>query len=380
MKVAFYKHNLNEVDKAACMEVLNSMFLTTGSVVEEFERRFAELMGSPFAIGTNSCTNSLFLCLKYFDIGQGHEVITTAMSFLGTSHAIERTGAKPVYVDVESETGNIDLSLIESAITPYTKAIIPVHLYGQMIDMKQLKRIADRHGLAIIEDACHAIESERDGYRPGMFSDAACFSFYATKNMTAGEGGAIICKQQRMYEWLSKARIQGVNKHAAQRHGKRYQHYELDFLGYKFNMSNIQAALLVNQMDRLAKYLDIKQKISARYEQAFTQTQGVDFPIALPETKHARHIFTIWVNPAIRDTVLDELQTRDVGVAVNYRATHLYRYYREKYQFRRGQLPVTERIGDSTITLPLYSQLLDEEVDYVIEAVRESVKSARELV
>ncbi len=374
MKVEFYKHNLDDSDKKACMDVLDSYFLTTGSVVRDFEQKFANYMDAPFAVGTNSCTNSLLLCLKYFGIGPGDEVITTALTFLGTSNAIERAGAKPVYVDVLPATGNLDIAQIESKINARTKAIIPVHLYGQMVDMKALSTLSNQYNLKIIEDACHAIESSREGIRPGMLGDAACFSFYATKNITAGEGGAVICKSEAMYEWLCKARIQGVNKNAAQRYGKLYQHYEQEFLGYKFNMNNIQAALLINQLDRLPLFMKRREQIAQIYESAFGAEPGIDFPRVLPDSLHARHLFTVWVDPAKRDEVLDELQKRQIGVAVNYRATHLYQYYRERYGFEGGMLPLTERIADSTITLPFYPKLSEAEVQHVLQSLKEVIK------
>lgn len=371
MKVEFYKHHLNEDDKKACLEVLDSYFLTTGKVVNDFEEKFANYMQTKYAVGTSSCSNSLFLCLKYYGIQANDEVITTPMSFVATANAIERCGAKPIFVDVEKDTGNLDMEKVEAAITPKTKAIIPVHLYGQMCDMKRLKAIAEKHQLPIIEDACHAFEASREGIRVGQLGDAACFSFYATKNMTSGEGGAVVTNDASLKDWLSKARQHGITKSAADRYGKTYQHYEMHFLGYKANLNNIQAALLINQLDRIEDYAVQRAAIAKRYDAAFAENPYIECPQALPDSKHARHIYTIWVNPLHRDEILGKLQEKGVGVAINYRPIHLMHYYREKYAYQTGQFPNTERIGDSTITIPFYPKLENVEIDYVIKIVNE---------
>ncbi len=369
MKVEFYKHNLTQADKESCLKALEGYILTTGHIVQEFETQFAAYMKAPYAVGTSSCTNSMIMCLRYFGIGPGDEVITSPMSFLATSNAIEHVGAKPVYVDAEANTANIDANLLEAAITERTKAIIPIHLFGQLCDMKAIKSIADRHRLKIIEDACHSIEGSRDGIRTGELGDAACFSFYTTKNMTSGEGGAIICKEVDMHQWLLKCRIHGVTKNAADRYGKKYEHYDMTFLGYKFNMNNIQASLLLNQIDRLEDYRNQKEAIAQSYDQGFQNNPNIQIPAVLPNVHHARHIYTIWVDPQKRDEYLLAIQSKGVGVAINYRPTHLMTYYKEKYGYQPNSFPIAEKIGASTITLPLYPQLTQAEVEHVIHSV-----------
>jgi dTDP-4-amino-4,6-dideoxygalactose transaminase len=375
MKVEFYRHSLEEEDIQRLAEVCRGVFLTTGKEVKEFEEKFAAYLGAKYCVGLTSCTAGLHIALLAFDIGTGDEVITTPMTFAATSNTIFFTGATPVFVDVEPATGLMDLDLLERAITPRTKAIIAVHLYGQMIDMRRLKQIADRHGIRIIEDCAHAIESERDGVRPGQLSDASCFSYYATKNITCGEGGSVVTNSAAVNDRLRLLRQHGLSSNAADRYSGGYKHWDIELLGWKYNMTNLQAALLIGQIDRIETLWQKREAVARRYEAGFEGVAGVSYPVVLPGVKSARHLFTIWVEPSRRDEVLADLQARQVGVAVNYRAVHLLKFYQEQLHLARGTFPVTERIGDSTITLPLFPSLPQDEQKYVIQSVKASVAS-----
>jgi len=375
MRVEFYKHNISQKDIDNVVKVLNSLFLTTGEVVEEFERKFSQYLACKYTVGVTSCTAALHLSLLAHGIGPGDEVITTPMTFIASVNSIIYAGAVPVFVDVEPETGNIDAGLIESAITPKTKAILPVHLYGQMCDMRRIREIADKHHLVVIEDAAHAIEASRDGVRVGALGETACFSFYATKNITCGEGGAISTNDGNIAEKLKKLRLHGMSKGAADRYTKRYEHWDMELLGWKYNMSNIQAALLLDQLEKIDKLWRRREKICQEYEKAFENCRGITCMKMLPGSKSARHLFTIMVSPDKRDNVLRKLQDKGIGVAVNFRAIHLLTYYRQTFGYKRGSFPIAERIGDSTITLPLYPKLTNDEVQYIITSVRESVSN-----
>ncbi len=369
MKVEFYKHNLSVDDKDACVQVLDSLFLTTGSIVDEFEKKFASYTGNKFAVGTNSCTNSLFLSLKSLVIEEGDEVITSPMTFLATANAIERCGAKTVLVDVDPNTGLLEPDAAAKAINAKTRAIIPVHLYGQLADLKGFNELAMDNGLSVIEDACHAIEGTRDDIQPGNLSHAACFSFYTTKNMTSGEGGMIVCNDQDTYDWLKMARLHGINKSAATRYGEKFSHYDMEFLGYKCNMNNIQAAILMNQIDRLEEYRNRKLEIAKRYDQAFANDERIELVEEVSDSKHAHHIYVIKVAEGTRDEFIFKLAENGVGAAVNYRALSEITYYANKYGFKKGAFPNAESIGSRCVTLPFYPKLSDEEVEYVIENV-----------
>ena len=376
-RVEFYRHSLHEEDIAAAGETLRGVFLTTGPRTAAFETAFAAQLGVEHAVAMSSCTSALFLSLKALEIGLGDEVITTPMTFIATANAILHTGATPVFVDVEPETGNIDARLVEQAITDNTRAVIAVHLYGLMADMKALADVCRRKGLLLIEDAAHATEAVRDGLRPGQRSDGACFSFYATKNLTCGEGGAVATNDAHMAETLRRLRSHGMSKEAAGRYTERYQHWDMAELGYKANLSDIQAALLLGQLPRLAAQLERREAIASRYEEAFRSVPGVDFPQVPRGATSARHLFTIWVAPERRDECLWQLQDIGIGVAVNYRAVHLLTYYRERFGFLPGDFPIAESIGNRTITLPLYPRMTDEDVTRVIDAVSEVVAAPR---
>jgi len=373
MKVEFFRHNIDDGDIQRAVNVLQSIFLTTGSVVEEFERRFADYLHIPYAVGVTSCTAALHLALIAWGIGPGDEVITTPMSFCATANAIIHAGAKPVFVDVEEGTGNINAELIEDAVTERTKAIMPVHLYGQMCDMKRIRDIADRHGLTVIEDAAHAIEAERDGVKVGELADAVCFSFYATKNITSGEGGAVCVHDPAKADLLKMLRLHGIDKSAADRYTKRYRHWDMPVLGWKYNMDNIQAALLVGQLERIDSLWEKRRVLWNRYCDGLRECRNLKLPVSLPSVKHACHLFTVLVDATGRDDILHQLQQRGVGVAVNYRPIHLLAYYRDAFGYRPGDFPVAEDIGARTISLPFYPKLAEEEVACVIETVKSIV-------
>jgi len=373
MKIEFFKHNIDRKDIDRAVKVLNSIFLTTGSVVEEFEKGFSLYLDIPFTVGLTSCTAALHLSLLAWGIGHGDEVITTPMTFCSTSNAIIHTDATPVFIDVEEETGNMNAELIESKITRKTKAILPVHLYGQMCDMKRIRQIADKFHLAVIEDAAHCIEGSRDGVRVGHLGDAACFSFYATKNITSGEGGAVVTGNLGKTDLLRMLRLHGIDASAIDRYTKKYEHWDMPVLGWKYNMDNIQAALLVGQLKRVDDLWKRRDEIYRKYEDAFASVRGIRLMKTMPDSRHARHLFTIQVPEKKRDSMLHALQEKGVGVAVNFRAIHLLKYYRQQFRYKEGDFPIAEKIGNSTISIPLYPKLQDAEIDYVIKTVKEVI-------
>jgi UDP-4-amino-4-deoxy-L-arabinose-oxoglutarate aminotransferase len=376
LKVEFYRHNLGERELRRLAEVLEGPILTTGAAVAEFERRFAEYLGVEHVIGVTSCTAALHLALLAYDIGPGDEVITTPMTFVATANAIIHAGAEPVFVDVEPTTGNLDAGRVEAAITPRTRAIMPVHLYGQMCDMRALRAIADQHDLRIIEDCAHCIEAVRDGVRPGQLGDVACFSFYATKNITCGEGGALSAHDAAVADRLRTLRLHGMSKGAAERHTRGYEHWDVEEVGWKYNMDNIQGALLIDQIGDMEGWWKRREEICVAYERAFSAA-GIEFPKTVGPGRSARHLFTILVEPVLRDPLLKAIQAAGVGVAVNYRAVHLLAYYVKRFGFARGAFPIAESIGDRTISLPLYPRMTDEEVAYVIDSVVDNYRALR---
>ncbi len=374
-KVEFFKHGIEEEELNRLREVLGSLFITTGKAVYEFENDFAKYLDLPHTVAVTSCTAAMQLALLAGGVQPGDEVITSTLTFIGSPNAALMAGATPVLTDVDRGTGNIDPEAVEAAVTERTKAIIPVHLYGQMCDMDALRAVADRHGLFIVEDAAHAIEAKWNGKAPGHYGEYAAFSFYATKNITSGEGGAVTVADEKQYELVNMLRLHGFNQLAVDRYTSNYEKYDIGMFGWKYNMDSIHAAILIEQLKKIGGYSARRKEIFDRYTEAFSAIDGIDLHTTRPEAMHAYHLLTILVDPAKRDAVMNGLQERGVGVSINFVPVHQMTYYRERFGFREGMFPVAEEIGVRTISLPLYPKLTDEEVEYVIEAVRETVGS-----
>ncbi len=376
-KIPFFMHDLGQAELDAVAEVLAGPILTTGETVARFEQRFANYLGVRHALAVTSCTGALHLSLLALDIGPGDEVITTPMTFIATATAIMEAGAKPVFVDVEPATGNLDASLIEAAITARTRAIMPVHLYGQMCDMRAIRDIADRHKLSVIEDAAHCVEGTRDGIRTGQLGETSCYSFYATKNLTCGEGGAVVTNDDKLAEKLRLLRLHGMTKTAADRHVEGYKHWDMVMLGWKYNMDNIQAALLLPQMDRMEETWKKRQTLAEYYEDRLREVQAILRPQTLVGVEHAWHLFPIHVAPDKRDEVLQKLQEKGIGVVVNYRAIHLLTFFRERFGFKPGDFPIAEHLGDSALSLPFYPNMPLNHVDIVVATLKEILEPGR---
>jgi|SaaInlStandDraft_3_1057020.scaffolds.fasta_scaffold11666_2 dTDP-4-amino-4,6-dideoxygalactose transaminase len=369
MKVDFYKHNIDTKDIENLTTVLNSLFLSTWDVVAEFEDKLSKFNWNKYSIWLKSWTAALFLSLKYFNIWEWDEVITTPLSFISTANSIEHTWATPVFVDVEKETWNIDIDKIEEKITNKTKAIIPVHLYGQMVDMKRLRKLADKYNLKIIEDSAHCLEWKRDWIKPWNLWDCTCFSFYTVKNITSWEWWAISTNNKDMHDWLKKARLHWMSKTAIDRYNKKYEHYDMEFLWYKENMTNIDASLLVNQIDRVNVFLKSKEFIANKYNEWFKDNKKIYIPEVIIDSKHARHLYTIVVDGGFRDKYIEELQNKWIWIAVNFRAIHLMKYYKDKYWYKAWDFPVAEYYWNGTISIPMYPKLKDDELGYIIKTI-----------
>ncbi len=385
-KVEFYRHQLGEDEASSWRRVLDTLFLTLGPQVAAFEGELGRYLvrdrdgaAPPHVVGTSACSMGLLLALRAMDVGPGDEVITTPMTFAATANAILHLGATPRFVDVEATTGLIDPVAVSAAVGPKTVGILPVHLYGQLADMRALRSIADRHALFVVEDSAHGVEMERDGVRPGDLSDAAVFSFYATKNLTCGDGGAIATRSPATAERLRRLRNHGVSKPATERHGNAYQHWDLAELGYKANLTDLDAAILRPQLSRLDAKRALREQIAVRYESLLRER--VNDIRSRPPAGHrvpwlverrgrsTHHLFTIHARPGERDALLAKLGAEGIGTAVNYRAIHLLAYLAQSLAIPRGALPVAEEIGDRTISLPMYPTLGRDEQDRVVDAV-----------
>jgi UDP-4-amino-4-deoxy-L-arabinose-oxoglutarate aminotransferase len=388
-KVEFYRHQLGEDEASSWRQVLDTLFLTLGPQVAAFEQELGRYLVrgrsdavAPHVVGTNACSMGLLIALRALDVGPGDEVITTPMTFAATANAILHLGGVPRFVDVEPATGLIDPEAVRAAVGPRTVGILPVNLYGQLADMRALRAIADAHKLFVVEDSAHGVEMERDGVRPGDLSEAAVFSFYATKNLTCGDGGAVATRDPRIAERLRRLRNHGVSKAATERHGNLYQHWDLAELGYKANLTDLDAALLRPQIPRLDDKRVQRESVATRYE-GHLRERLADFrapPAAATGVpwlmerrgRSTHHLFTFHARPGERDALLTKLGAAGIGTAVNYRAIHLLSYLSDLLKIPRGSLPVAEEIGDRTISLPMYPTLGTAEQDRVIDAVAAS--------
>jgi UDP-4-amino-4-deoxy-L-arabinose-oxoglutarate aminotransferase len=377
-RIPFFQHDLGAAELASLERALGDAILSTGDIVAEFEQRFAAYLDMPHVVGVTSCTAALHLALQALDVGAGDEVITTPMTFIATAAAILHAGARPVFVDVEPDTGNLDATRIAGAITARTKAIIPVHLFGQMCDMRAIRALADQHHLAVIEDAAHCIEGRRDGVRPGMLGDVSCFSFYATKSLTSGEGGALVTRDTTVAERVRVLRQLGLAANAGDRARLGYSYRDMSAMGWKYNMSNLQAAILLPQLARLEVNHHRRAARALRYRDQLCNAPQLTLPTVRPNTEHAWHILAPRVDGRIRDAVVAGLQREGVGVTVHYDPpVHLTSYFRDRFAYAPGAFPVAEHISATTISLPLYPSMSEDDVDEVAARLRSVLRSQK---
>jgi dTDP-4-amino-4,6-dideoxygalactose transaminase len=366
---------IEEAEIAEVVDSLRSGWIGTGPKVHRFEQMLGSYIGVPQVRCVSSCTAALFLALKSLGIGQGDEVIVPAMTFVASANSVEQTGARAVLVDVHEDTGLIDLDAAEQAITNRTKAIMPVHLWGHPVEMDRLNEIRDNHGLAIVEDAAHALGAKWRGRQIGTFGNLTAYSFYVTKNITTVEGGALAMEDLDLASRIEQLALHGLSAGAWQRFSDiGFKHYEATELGYKFNMTDIQAAVGIHQLPRLDTWIDHRAKMWSAYDDDLR-----DLPLTLPtpppaHAHHARHIYHVRVQSQTgvgRDELLDELASRNIGTGVHYRGVHLHPYYRERYAIDPMSLPHSTAISNSTFSLPLSAKLSDQDRIDVVEALHD---------
>ena len=365
----------------AVVETLRSSWITTGPKTKEFEKKFAEKFGAPAALAVNSCTAALHTALVGLGIGPGDEVITTPMTFCSTVNVIEQVGARPVLVDVEPDTLNIDPDKIEDAVTTKTKAIMPVHYSGHPVDLDAIYDIAERHNLFVVEDAAHAVSAKYKGRYIGTGGTVAAFSFYATKNMTTAEGGMLTGTP----DFVEKCRIislHGMSRDAWNRYSKEGSwYYEVLLPGFKYNMTDIQASLGLVQLEKLESFQLRRAEIVAKYNQEFKNYDALEIPVAKAEVEHACHLYVLKLNLEAlrinRNQFIEELKVRNIGTSVHFIPIHLHPYYRDKYGYKPEDFPVAFNNYQRILSLPLHAGLSDNDVQDVIAAVVEIVKKYR---
>ncbi|MEO7275171.1 MAG: DegT/DnrJ/EryC1/StrS aminotransferase family protein [Vicinamibacterales bacterium] len=372
--MAFAPPSIGEPEIDEVVAVLKSGWLTTGARVHAFEEAFAAYVGAPHAVALNSCTAALHLSLLAARVGPGDEVITTPLTFCATANTVIHTGATPIFVDVDPRTGNIDPTRIEAAITARTKAILPVHYAGRPVDAAAIGTIAQRHGLTVIDDAAHAVEARSTVGKVGATADFTCFSFYATKNLTTGEGGMVTLRSKPQADWIRIASLHGLSRDAWARYTPSGRaDYDVVMPGFKYNMMDIQAALGLHQLARIELNLARRNAIWQRYEAGLAHT-ALQLPAPVEcGTRHARHLFTVLADRDTcgisRNDLQRALQARGIVTSVHFRALHLHPYYAERFGLQRGMFPHAEFVSDRTLSLPLSPALTDAEIDRVVDAV-----------
>lgn len=374
--IVFGKPDIGEDEIAEVVDSLRSGWIGKGPKTARFEEEFRKYKGAGFAVGVNSCTAALHVSLLAAGIGPGDEVITTCMTFCSTVNAIIHTGAKPVIVDCLASCQCIDPEAIEARITPRTRAIIPVHFAGNACDMDSIMAIATKHGLIVIEDCAHAIETLYKGKHVGTFGTFGCFSFYVTKNMATAEGGMIITNDASYVDRLQSISLHGMSADAWKRFTDNgYRHYQVVAAGFKYNMFDLQAALGIHQLKGLEKKWERRFERWKRYHEELANLP-IGLPAEpLPHVRHAYHLFSVTLeegnSPVSRDRFLWLMHDRGIGTGVHYQSLAVHPFYQQTFGWQTHDYPNSQRFGASTVSIPFSAAVSDEEVDYVLKTIRD---------
>jgi len=361
--------DITEKEKQAVLAVLDSNMLSLGPKLNEFEQKIATYAGTQYAIACNSGTSGLHMIIAALGIKDGDEVITTPFSFISSSNCMLFERAKPVFVDIDEKTYNLDTTQIEEKITERTKAILPVHVFGQPANMNDIRRIALKHGLAIIEDSCEAIGAEWNGKKAGTMSNAGVFAFYPNKQMTTGEGGVVVTNNENLAKLCCSLRNQG--------RGIDTQWLNHVRLGYNYRMSDISCALGIAQLERIDEILAKRQRVADFYMEKLKDVEGVILPTIDERAKMSWFVFVIRFEPWInRNLVMQTLLDRGVGCRPYFTAIHLQPFYREMFGYKEGDFPVTEHVARGTLAIPFFNNITEEQIDSVVTEVRKAIQYA----
>lgn len=366
------------ISQAAIDEVvscLKSGWIATGPRVAQFTEALKEYFQAPYVLPLTSATAGLHMALLAMNLEPGDEVITTPLTFAATLNTIVLAGGKPVLIDIDPNTLNMDLNLLEEAITERTRVIMPVHFAGLPVDLDKLYEIANKHGIRVLEDAAHAIGTEYKGRRIGSFGDTQVFSFHPNKNMTTGEGGCVVTRDTQLADQVARLRFHGMDRQAWNRYGKSgTQDYEIVLPGYKFNMADIQAALGIHQLKELGGFIDRRNELAARYQEALSDWRQWSLPQSPSyDHLHSWHIYSPRINEEVagmnRDEFMLAMKEKNIGTGLHYRAVHLYPYYRQAFGFKPGDFPQAEEVCERIVSLPLFPTMTDAEHDRVLDVM-----------
>ncbi len=377
--IPFHRYSFNHLEEEAVIQTLRSGWITRGPQVETFENAICEYTQAKHALGLNSCTAGLHLALLSLDLQPGDEVITTPLTFVATVNMIVRCGATPVLADIDPNTLNISIESLEKAITPKTRAMIPVHLGGQPCDMKPIMDLAKTHHLFVIEDAAHAIGAEYQGQRIGTIADVTVFSFYANKNITTGEGGMLTTQDAELMERLRPLALHGLSKDAWKRFSEGgYQHYLVEEPGFKYNMTDIQAALGNVQLAKCDDLIAARTR-AVNYYQTHIKSPLLRMPSEIPQIRNPYHLFMILLQTEelkiSRDQLIGLLHQKGIGTAVHYIPIHFHPFYQRLLPEAKARLPIATDIAQKTLSLPLFPALTEAEQDYIIDTLEAILSS-----
>ncbi len=374
MQIPFHRTHTTDEEINAATEAIKSGWVTMGPKTVAFEKEFKAYIGSQEAVSVNSATAALHLALKAIGLQRDDEVIVPTNTFVATAEVVTYFDATPVLCDIEEDTHNIDVSKIEALITEKSRAIIPVHFAGQPCDMDEIYEIAQRHNLKVIEDAAHAIPSSYKGVKIGNLqkSDVTCFSFYATKTLSTGEGGMATTNNAAYAKNMRINRLHGISRDAWDRYTtKGAWYYEIVDNGCKYNTTDINAAIGMVQLQKQEMLRDKRAKIAQAYNAAFRNNKNITLPFVKDDRETSWHLYVIKITN--RDEVIEQLKERGVGCSVHFIPIHKHPYYKERYAYENAAYPVANEVFERSLSLPIYPDMLDEEVAYVIEQVSELV-------
>jgi dTDP-4-amino-4,6-dideoxygalactose transaminase len=378
----FHLPQIGAAEEEAVLRTLRSGWLTTGSEAHAFEREFAENIGVRHAIALNSCTAALHLALEAAGVGPGDEVIVPTMTFAASAEVVAYLNARPVLVDCEPDTLNMSPDAAERAISGRTRAIIPVHFAGHPCDMDAIGALARRHGLAVIEDAAHALPASYHGRTIGTIGQATCFSFYATKTLTTGEGGMVTTDDERLAERIRLMSLHGISRDAWKRYtAEGSWFYEILRPGYKYNLTDIAASIGRAQLARCHEFWHARRRIAQRYDDAFAGTPEIRRPASRADVQHAWHLYVIQLEEGClsldRSAFMEALKAERIGASVHFIPLHLHPYYRATFGYQASDFPVASAAYARSVSLPIYSRMSDGDVDDVIDAVKRIVSAHR---
>lgn len=379
----FLPFALPEIGEEEIAEVVSSLrsgWVTTGPKAKQFEDDFAKWLGGEIeAISVNSATAGLHLALEALGVGPGDEVITTTHTFTATAEVVRYLGADPVFVDISADTLCIDPKLVEQAVTPRTKAIIPVHFGGRSAEMAEILDIARRHGLKVVEDAAHALPTTFGGRLVGTLdSDVTVFSFYANKTITTGEGGMLVTRDAAIAKRARTMRLHGINRDAFDRFTATVPswYYEIVAPGFKYNLTDIAASMGIHQLRKARAFQARRQQIADQYSAALSGAPLILPPGPREGDLHSWHLYVVQLGEGAlcnRDAFIERMFERGIGMSVHYIPLHLQPYWRDRYELKPEMFPVSQRVFERTATLPLYSRMSDEDVERVVRAVKASL-------